>query len=129
MLVVLGVLLLTAIHLLGCAHGLGPTGGDTISAFSSPSASCLPPGTGAEQHGIPDPHHPGDGHHALCGPVLDRPAGQPLRSAYADAPASSAGATVSETPAVPARGPWAARLCALPRPVPGTLVLLCVSRT
>ncbi|MFI8183261.1 hypothetical protein OG539_02790 [Actinacidiphila glaucinigra] len=132
-LLLLGMLVLTGIHLLACAHGPDRAGNDTLAAAPSDPSLCRPGGGAA----LPDQdlargNRPQDDHHALCGVALDRlPDPRPR---WADAPAAPGveGAPRAPAPAIhPARAApgGAGHPCAPARSGPATLSLLCVSRT
>ncbi|MDX2702395.1 hypothetical protein PV350_05970 [Streptomyces sp. PA03-6a] len=132
-LLLLGVLVFTSIHLVACAHGPDRTGGDTLTAGPAAAAPCQPQdaATRPDQDVARGDGPPAD-HHALCGVALDRlPDPRPR---LADTPTVSG---IGSAPAVPAPAihppkagaAGAGRPCAPARSGPGTLSLLCVSRT
>ncbi|MEU1621614.1 hypothetical protein ABZ479_30500 [Streptomyces sp. NPDC005722] len=132
-LLLLATLVFTGIHLVACAHGPERAGNDTLAAAPTSPAACrpaddaAPPGQDAARGG-----RPRDDHHALCGVALDRlpdprprPAGAPTGPGPEGVPPAAAAAPHPSRAAPGSAG----RPCAPQRSGPGTLSLLCVSRT
>lgn len=132
-LLLLATLVFTGIHLVACAHGPDRAGNDTLAGAPSATALCRPGGDDVPAgQDVARGGRPQNDHHALCGVALDRLPDPRPRPAVPPAAPDPEGAPPAPAPAVhPARAAprGAGRPCAAARSGPGTLSLLCVSRT
>lgn len=132
-LLLLGMLVFTSMHLVACAHGPNRAGGDTltsapvVSALCQPRSALAPPDQEiARGDGSPESHH------GLCGVALDRLPDPRPRLAHAPMPSGVPAAPSGAVPTVherPTRPGVAAHHCEPAGSGTGTLNLLCVSRT
>lgn len=132
-LLLLGMLVFTGIHLVACAHGPDRAGGDTLAAAPVPSALCQPGGTALRaDRDIAHDDGSTDGHHALCGVALDRLPDPRPRLADTSAPPGGPAPLSVPGPTLHAPRSWpgsAGHRCAPAGSRAVTLSLLCVSRT